>query len=349
MPTVGVDQHELTTWFANHVDEVGELDLTMVEGGHSCLTYLIRTVDGAAPAGGPRWVLRRPPLGHVLPTAHDVLREHRIITALAPTDVPVPSAVGACDDVDVIGAPFYVMDFVGGVVLHDRAASATLVPEARRAAGFSMVDVMVALHAVDIDEVGLGELARPRPYVERQLRRWHGQWEKSDLRDLTGMVDLRDWLTENMPEEAKPGIVHGDFRLGNAIHRPDGTVAALLDWELCSTGPAGADLSYLLRSWTDPARAAGRADEPAREVPSDLEGFPTRDELVERYEQGSGTTMDDLDYWMAFHAWRSACIAAGVYTRYRSGQMGEQSNDLDRLRQGVIDGLADGKRLAGIP
>jgi aminoglycoside phosphotransferase (APT) family kinase protein len=330
----------------------------MVEGGHSCLTYIIDTggsatggsVPGDATAGpdGERYVLRRPPLGDVLPTAHDVLREQRIIAALADTEVPVPRVVGACDDLDVIGAPFYVMAFVDGVVLHDFAASATLTPESRHAAGLSMIDVMVALHAVDLDEVGLGELARPRPYVERQLRRWHGQWEQSDLRDLTGMVDLHDWLAANMPEEGKPGIVHGDFRLGNAIHRPDGTVAALLDWELCSTGPAGADLSYILRSWTDPDRDAPHGDEPAREVPSDLDGFPTRAELVERYEQGSGTTMDDLDYWMAFHAWRSACIAAGVYTRYRSGQMGGQSNDLDRLRRGVIDGLADGKRLAGL-
>lgn len=336
--TLGVDHDRLTGWFRDHVGDVDELSLTLVEGGHSCLTYLVSTGDGA------RYVLRRPPLGHVLPTAHDVLRESRIISALAPTDVPVAPVLGACDDLDVIGAPFYVMGFVDGVVLHDVAASATLPPGSRRNAGLSMIDVMVALHAVDPVEVGLGELTRPRPYIERQLRRWHGQWEASDLSDLTGMIELRDWLVEHRPEEARPGIVHGDFRLGNAIHHPDGTVAALLDWELCSTGPAGADLSYLLRSWNDPERAA-----PDRETASDLDGFPSRQELVERYVQRGGRAMDDLDYWMAFHAWRSACIASGVYTRYRSGQMGEQTNDLERLRQGVVDGLADGRRTAGLP
>ncbi len=325
----GIEAGALHDWFAREVGDVGALSFTQVEGGHSCLTFLVDT------EAGERFVLRRPPVGHVLATAHDVLREHRIISAIADTEVPVAPVVGACADTEVTGAPFYVMRFVDGVVLHDRAASETLPPEARRRAGESMIDVLVALQDVDPDAVGLGDFAKRTDYLGRQLKRWHRQWEAAETRPLPRMTELHDWLVAHQPDEGPAGIVHGDFRLGNAIHAPDGSVAALLDWELCTLGPREADLAYLLRSW-GPSPAASAA-----------EGFPTAEELVDRYQERSSRAAAHLDYWTAFHAWRSACIVAGVYTRYAAGQMG-RDGDFSHFELAVEEGMTAGLRAAGI-
>lgn len=336
---VGIDLDGVHRWFQDHVGDVGapdQLRIDQVQGGHSCLTYIVHAADGA------RYVLRRPPVGHLLASAHDVLREHRVITALAHTDVPVAPVIGSCDDVDVTGAPFYVMAFVDGPVLHDRAAAERLPVAARQRAAESMVEVLAALRDVDPDAVGLGDFAKRTDYLGRQLRRWHGQWEAADTRPMPRMAELHDWLVANQPDEGPAGIVHGDFRLGNVIHAPDGAVAALLDWELCTLGPPAADLSYLVSWWADPS-ASTRSD-----AASAAEGFPDRDQLVSWYEARTGEPADDLGYWLAFHAWRSGCIAAGVYTRYKAGQMGAAADDLARFEDSVEHSMHLGLASAGI-
>ena len=331
-----LDPDRIRHWLDENLGGVEHVSISLVAGGHSCLTYVVDTGERG------RYVVRRPPAGHTLATAHDVLREHRIITALASTGVPVAPVVGACDDLDVIGAPFYVMQFVEGVVLHDRPAAESLSEVARRRAGQSMIEVLVALQAVDPDEVGLGNFAKRTDYLGRQLRRWHAQWQAAETRPMPRMDELHDWLVANQPAEKEAGIVHGDFRLGNAIHRPDGTVAALLDWELSTLGPPEADLAYLLRSWVDP-RAAGSALSPIA-----AGGFFDRAQMTERYEQLSGREVDNLAYWLAFHAWRSACISAGVYTRYKTGVMEHRTGDFRPFEDAVANSLDAGLDAAGL-
>lgn len=331
----------VAAWLVREVPGlVAPLRLVRVAGGHSCLTFVVTD------AAGERVVLRRPPLGHVLASAHDVLREHRIMGALAGTGVPVPRMLAACDDRAVLDAPFYVMSHVDGVVLHDASTVRAALPDeaARRRAGESMVDAMAALHAVDVDAVGLGDLARRGGYLERQLKRWHTQWEASKTRELPSMERLHGWLVANRPDELPAAIAHGDFRLGNALHAPDGRVRAVLDWELCTLGDPRADLTYLLRSWVQP-------DEPVAssvEAPTRAGGFPTRAELVARYEARTGLTLTDLDYWTAFHAWRSASISEGVYRRYVDGKMGERPADVEVYARSVELSAAAGLRAAGI-
>ena len=332
----GIERDGVEAWFEEHVGVGGPLTFTRVEGGHSCLTYLVDE------PGGDRFVLRRPPLGELLGSAHDVVREHTVISALAGTDVPVAPVHGLCTDVDVTGAPFYVMGFVPGAVLHDRTAAERLPVEARRRAGESMIDVLAALQAIDPDDVGLGDLARRDDYLGRQLRRWHRQWEAADTRPMPQMDELHAWLVAEQPDEGPAGIVHGDFRLGNAIHHADGTVAALLDWELCTLGPRGADLTYLLRSWDSTATSG------AATIAAAAEGFPTRDELIARYEEVTGRPAEALGYWAAFHAFRSACIVAGVYTRYLHGQLDAPAEGFAHFEDAVETGMLAGLDAAGL-
>ena len=221
------------------------------------------------------------------------------------------------------------MAFVDGLVLHGAIDAEHLTPDAHRHAGEHLVDILVALHAIDIDAVGLGDLSKRTDYLGRQLRRWSTQWEGSKTKEMPGMERLQRWLVENRPPDDETRIVHGDFRLGNCIHAGDGTILAMLDWELCTLGDAMADVSYLLRSWAEPGDEGRAASEP----PSRAEGSPTRDELTTRYAEGSGRSLDDLSYWMAFNAWRSACIVQGVYSRYVDGKMAAHGDeDIDALR-----------------
>jgi aminoglycoside phosphotransferase (APT) family kinase protein len=336
----GIDPEPVTAWFAEHIDGVvPPLRFERVAGGHSCLTYIARD------DGGNEYVLRRPPIGQVLATAHDVAREHKIISALADSDVPVAPALGLCTDVTVNDAAFYVMGFVDGLVLHSAEEAKELTPEARRRAGEHIVDILVALHAVDIDAVGLGDLSKRTDYLGRQLRRWSSQWEGSKTKEVPGMERLQQWLVDNRPPDDETRIVHGDFRLGNCIHAPDGTILAMLDWELCTLGDPMADVSYLLRSWAEPEDEARAAANP----PSRAEGFPSRDEMAARYAERSGRNLDDLSFWMAFNAWRSSCIVQGVYSRYVNGKMAARGDeDIERFEQSVEEGMLVGLRAAGI-
>jgi aminoglycoside phosphotransferase (APT) family kinase protein len=308
----GINSQPVTAWLDQHATVAPPLTFELITGGRSNLTYDVHDADGG------RWVLRRPPLGHVLATAHDMGRESRIMSSLAGTSVPVPPIVGLCDDDAVNGAPFFMMDFVEGVVLRDRAAATTL-PEATRAAvADHLVDVLAAIHAVDPDEVGLGDLGRRDGYVERQLKRWHAQWERSAYTHVTGIDDVHRRLSAAVPTQHESTIVHGDYRLDNCIVSEDGSIAAVLDWELCTLGDPLADVGLLLVYWAQ----ADDGFSALPDAPTTAAGFPSRAALVERYAQASGRSVGDVDYYVALGYWKLACILAGVATRYAAGQMG---------------------------
>lgn len=316
----GIAADRVTRWFAEHVaDVVAPLHFELIAGGRSNLTY--RVTDEA----GHAWVLRRPPTGKVLATAHDMGREHRIISALAPTDVPVAPIVGICTDESVNDAPFYVMDFVDGLVLRDAQAAEAVTPDVRRRAGSSLAETLAAIHAVDPDAVGLGDLGRKEGYIARQLKRWNGQFEQSLTREVPVVKEAHARLAEHVPHQGRAAIVHGDYRLDNAMIDERGEVIAVLDWELCTLGDPLADLGVLMVYWTE-------ADDPFAALPgaaTALEGFPSRAELVSAYEAAGGRPVGDLDYYVAFGYWKLACILEGVYARYRAGAMGDDGADVD--------------------
>ena len=313
----GVDEARVVPWLEANVQGFeGPATFSLIAGGHSNLTY------GVTDAKGEKYVLRRPPLGHVLESAHDMGREHKIIAALGPTDVPVPPALAYCTDVSVNDAPFYVMGFVEGNIIRTAdVAREKLTPEQRRTAGESLVDVMAAMHAVDVDAVGLGDLGRKEGYLERQLKRWYKQVKGSQeltKRELPDVDDVHDWLVAHMPEQGKAGIVHGDYRLDNCMVGYDGHIAAVLDWELCTLGDTMADVGLLMVYWNDPSDDTTLLNTSATTV----EGFPRKAELLERYAKASGRDLSNVDYYTAFGFWKLACIVEGVYARYQAGVMG---------------------------
>jgi aminoglycoside phosphotransferase (APT) family kinase protein len=290
------------------------LEASLITGGRSNLTYQITD------AAGTRWVLRRPPLSGVIASAHDVLREYRIMAALARSEVPVPRMVAACDDEDVIGVPFFVMDYIDGVVPRDQpTAEAQLTEAARAAAGASMVDALAALHAIDPATVGLAGLGKGHGYVSRQLARWERQLESLGVPGDDDMRDVLARLQAGIPEQREVTIVHGDFRPGNVMLGPDGQVRALLDWELGTLGDPLADLGWLMAYWGAPG------DGLPLPVPTRAAGFEPRDQLSARYARQTGRSLDDLDFYLAFALWRMAAIFAGVNARARMGAYGTAS------------------------
>ena len=280
-------------------------------------------------------MLRRPPMGHVLATAHDMAREHRIISALADSGVPVPSIVGLCEDEEVNGAPFYVMDFVPGLVVRDVPAAEALPVEVRRRMGESLVEVLARLHAVDLDAVGLSGLGRHDGYIERQLKRWRTQFVDATTRDIPRVLEVHDLLAARVPTQQGVGIVHGDYRLDNCMMSADGEVAAVLDWELCTLGDVLADVAGMV-AYGDSRTTGGVL--PATSV----EGFPTTDEVRELYAHHGTRDLADLDFYVAFAYWRITCIVEGVYSRYAAGVMGDQDDPrlVEAFGQRVLD-LAD--------
>jgi len=314
----------LTAWLRAEVPKVpvgdGPVGVERISGGHSNLTY--RITDGQ----GGRWALRRPPTGMVLATAHDMSREWRFISALADTPVPVAPPVAYCSDESVIGAPFYVMGFVEGDVLGDGPSGERLAPgEPRRTLGLDTVDVLADLHAVDPDAVGLGDMHRSGGYLERQLRRWHRQVHDSAVPDLSTIDRVHQLLVERAaalpPSDVR--IAHGDFRPGNLAVGPDGRVRAVFDWELATLGDPLADLGWLIASWG----RSGDSLDVTIPGPNAVGGYPDGEELVARYAERSGRDVSDLDFYLAFARWRSACISAGVYSRYAGGVMGVTEAD----------------------
>ena len=315
-PLEGIDVPRVTAWLEANVEGVvAPFEFGFISGGRSNLTFSVTD------AKGRKLVLRRPPISHVLATAHDMGREHRIISALAPTDVPVPNAVGFCGDAEVNGAPFYVMDFVEGHVIRDQEAAKALDEGARRHAGDSLIDVLADIHAIDPDAVGLGELGRKDGYIERQLKRWYGQWNKSKTRELDTVDRVHDALVSNIPEQGPAAIVHGDYRLDNCMVDDGGSVVAVLDWELCTLGDPLADLGLLMVYWSEPGDSS-----PTLSAPTQTPGMRTRRELLDRYSERSGRDLSDIDFYTAFGYWKLACIVEGVYARYVGGSMGQRDN-----------------------
>jgi aminoglycoside phosphotransferase (APT) family kinase protein len=338
----GIAQERVDAWLAEHVPAVEQpFRYSLIAGGRSNLTFEV--VDGR----GRKFVLRRPPLGGVLQSAHDMGREHRIISALAPTRVPVPQPLGYCDDADVNGAPFYVMDYVEGVVLADAGdVGADLGEPERKQIAHSMVDVLADLGAVEPDEVGLGDLGRREGYVERQLKRWMRQFEQSTEREIPAVPEVHRLLSKCVPPQQWTGIAHGDFRLGNCMVGPDG-VRAVLDWELCTLGDPLADFGWLMADWIEPGE---RTDHLRGEPVSALPGFPPRSEMIERYVERTGADVSRLDFYVALALWKLACIAEGVYARYRAGVMGDDGAEVvesfgDRVVALAEEALAIAERL----
>jgi aminoglycoside phosphotransferase (APT) family kinase protein len=328
----GIDPPAVEAWFREHVADVEPpLSFERIAGGRSNLTYAVRD------AGGRRWALRRPPLGERLASAHDMGREHMIIAALQGTSVPVPPVAGFCEDESVNGAPFYVMGFVDGPILRTKSDAEREFDEGERhAVGERVADTLVAIHGVDPDEAELGELGRKEGYVERQLRRWHGQWEKSKTRELPLVDDVHHRLAARVPEQGPATIVHGDYRLDNMILDPSGAVAAVVDWELCTLGDPLADVGLLMVYWAEPDDQFS----PLFEAPTHAAGFPTRGELRERYAEGSGRDLSRLDFYVALGYWKLAIILEGVYARYAAGQYGKADEEFEEFA-GVVERLAE--------
>jgi aminoglycoside phosphotransferase (APT) family kinase protein len=317
-------------WLTANVDGLRQpFDYQLVAGGRSNLTF--RVVDGA----GTTFVLRRPPLGNTLQSAHDMGREHRILSALVASDVPVPRTLGYCDDPAVNGASFYVMEYVGGPILRTPAVVERHFSAAqRRTVAFSLIDVLADLHAVDPDEVGLGSLGRKEDYIERQLRRWQQQWSEAKTREVPAIDEVHRWLADNVPAQQRPGIVHGDYRIDNVVYGLDGGVRAVLDWELCTLGDPLADLGMLLVSWVeegeDGEHMLGR-------TPTSLRGFPCRGDIVARYAERTGFDVSLIHFYEAFGYWKLACIGEGVYSRYKAGVMGDDRDvSVQRLHNQVL-------------
>ncbi|MFM7224926.1 MAG: phosphotransferase family protein [Actinomycetota bacterium] len=339
----GVDLERLRSFFTANVPGATDLPLRaeLISGGRSNLTYSIG--DGVH-----EWVLRRPPLGHVLPTAHDMAREHRIIRALAGSAVPVPAALAFCDDVTVNDAPFYVMEKVDGVILRTPADLAGLSPDEARRCSEALVDVLVAIHAVDYPAAGLADFGRPDGYVERQVRRWGEQWERSKTRELPEIDELARRLRAAIPQSPAPTIVHGDYRLDNVMLAPDdpGRIVAVLDWEMATLGDPLADLGLFLLYY---ARDEGSTGTVGATISPDA-GFLSRDGVVARYAERSGRDLSQLDFYEALAAYKLAIILEGIHARYLMGKtVGDGFQHIGALVEVMVRGALDAASASAIP
>ena len=336
----GIDIPKLSAWLADRVSITAPLSFQLIAGGRSNMTY---TVSDAA---GQRFVLRRPPMGKLLPSAHDVAREHRLMSALAGSAVPVPRLVGLCQDPSVNERDFYVMHFLDGVVVRDIDIGRTISEAARRRMCHELIATLCALHRVDIDAVGLGNLAKRDGYIERQLKRWSGQWEQSKTRELPTIDAVRNALAARMPSPSPATIAHGDYRLSNCMMDPQGPVKGVLDWELCTLGEPMADLGGLLGYWYDPSDPDQGGDAKTTSLP----GFLSQDEMAQLYAQEMGVSLSTVSYYRAFAQWRLACIGEGVYARYLGGQQGAQGEalDLDSYRDAIPRRVDRAAKLLGI-
>ncbi|MEV4842308.1 phosphotransferase family protein [Micromonospora matsumotoense] len=338
----GLDLDRLAGWLATHRPELadGPLQATLITGGKSNLTYLLH-------CGGREVVLRRPPLGHVLATAHDMAREHRVIAALAPTAVPVPEALLLCADPAVIGAPFYLMQRVPGEVLRTRAQTDPLTDGQRRDLAWAMMDTLAALHTVDPGEVGLADFGRPEGYLGRQVRRWAGQLDRSRSRELPGVDELRDALAASVPEGVNAGrIVHGDYRLDNLLTTVDPvSVRAVLDWEMATLGDPLADLGLLLTYWDVLGDSDLAEGNPVADGLGPRAGFPTGTELIDRYAGRSDVDVGPLHWHLALGCFKLAVICEGIHYRHTLGQT--LGGGFDRIGEMVTPLVEHGLRAVG--
>lgn len=302
----GVDGAAVARWLQSlSVGASEPLSLALIGQGKSNITVLV------SDARSRHWVVRRPPLGHLLASAHDIAREYRVLSALRETSVPVPDAIALTTDPSITDAPLMLMEYVEGVVVEDIEAARSLDRALRHAIGLGMVDALASLHAVDLDQVGLADLASHRPYAARQLKRWSAQWEASRTREQPDVTTLADRLARAMPVERALTLLHGDVHLLNVIVDPgDGRTRAMVDWELSTLGDPLADLGMLLATWPE------RGDPPGAVLPtSEAPGWATRTELIDAYARASGRDMTDIGYWHVLALWKLAVIMEGVRRR----------------------------------
>lgn len=326
----GYDVVAVEAWIrANVTDLTAPLTWTRLEGGHSNLTFLLTDTRGR------KAVIRRPPLGELLPKAHDMAREWALISALGQTAVPVPAALGFCDDKGVTGALFYVMGHIDGHPLYNSDDTARWVPEAhRQKLAHSFIDVLADLHSIDPDAVGLSELGKKDNYIGRQLKTWYRSWTASiegakydDPRAHT----LQQYFLDNVPDQGPARVVHGDYGVHNCLVGGDCTIAAVVDWEISTLGDPLADLAYALNQWPDPMDRLP----PRPEAATSPAGFPARSALAARYAARTGRDLSHLDYYVGFNRWKSAAIVHGVYARYMEGKKSAEGVDLVGLREGI--------------
>ncbi len=335
----GIDVPRVSAWLATSIEgATAPFEFVLIAGGRSNLTF--RVTD----ARGVSWALRRPPVHHVLPTAHDMVREHTVISALGATGVPVPKTFALCTDESVNERPFYVMEFVDGLILRDASSAAADLPEpARRHVGTNLATTLAGLHAVVPEDVGLGALARHDGYIERQLRRWQGQYEQMRVEGIDqGVIvgEVGEALARSVPAQQRVSVVHGDYRLDNTVLNADGTVRAILDWEICTLGDPLADIGLLCDYWADPGE---RQVALVGSAPTTAPGFETRDEVLKAYEAESGLDCSDVPYYRAFGYWKLACILQGVYARYVAGATAGDAGSVDSFPAHVV-ALAESAR-----
>jgi aminoglycoside phosphotransferase (APT) family kinase protein len=297
----------------------GPIEAERIGEGHSNITYLIRR-------DGEPFVLRRPPRPPLQPSAHDVLREARLLAALEPADVRTPRVLAAADDESILGVPFYVMEYVDGVVMTGSVAPALDTPDERRRVADELIDALAETHAVDWRAAGLEGFGKPTGYLERQLRRFNGLWEHNKTRELPVVQEVGDWLARNKPESPDATIVHGDYRLGNTMfaHDAPARLIAIFDWELATIGDPLADVGYLSATWSEPNRGDRKETMFDRMTVTHGEGFPTRDELVLRYEERSGRSMSDLRWYQALALWKAAVFMEGNYKAWVAGKSDDE-------------------------
>ncbi|MFG6197124.1 phosphotransferase family protein [Nonomuraea sp. JJY05] len=342
MTVPGIDWPALIAWMGRNVPGAGEpLSVSLISGGRSNLTYLIEARD-------QRLVLRRPPLGHVLPTAHDMRREWRVISALAATPVPVPSPVAFCDDESVVGAPFYLMGYVEGAAVRNREELGSPSQAQTRRLSERLAEVLAAIHAVDYREVGLGDFGRPEGYLARQLERWGQQWERSKTADLPEYDRLVERLRERLPAASDSTLVHGDYRLDNTLIRFGDPIeiAAVVDWEMSTLGDPLADLGLTLTYWHD------QGDEERARIPvagdvTVAPGFMNAAEFAAHYAKVSGRDISDLGFYVAFGNFKLAVIVEGIHARFRQGKtVGE---GFDRIGSAVPTLISRAHRMLDQP
>ncbi len=320
----GIRYDTVSRWFAEHVPGGGDapLSFTIIGDGRSNITYLVEN-------GDQRWVMRRPPLGHVLPTAHDMVREYRVLSGLADTDVPVPRPLALCEDAAVNDYPFYVMEYRDGVIIvNDLPPGYCTTAAERKAMSMALVDTLVKLHAVDYAAVGLSGHGRPDGYLERQVRRWSQQWDANKTRELPAIDELIRRLNAAIPASPPGTIVHGDYRLGNMIlDREDpARVVAVLDWEMSTLGDPLSDLGYTLVYWGNEGDAEDRVRVRPNTVVTAQPGFMSREELVAEYARRTGRDTAHIAFYEVFANYKLAVIVEGIYKRHLAGQTVGEGN-----------------------
>jgi aminoglycoside phosphotransferase (APT) family kinase protein len=322
---------------ANDLGE-GEIRATPIGEGHSNVTYLIERDSS-------EMVLRRPPRPPLPPSAHDVLREARLLRALAPTPARVPGVLAVCEDPNTIGSPFYVMERIEGEVIVASVPATLDTPEQRRRIGEQLIDALVDIHGVDWRAAGLEGFGKPTGYLERQLRRFGGLWELNKTREIPTVESVGRWLGENLPESGPATIVHGDFRLGNTLFAAEAPahLAAVLDWEMATIGDPLADIGYLCMMWTEAGDPTGGLREHLGKV-TRAEGFPTRAELIARYEAGSGRSMSNVRWYTTLALWKSVVFMEGNYKRAIAGTTDDPY--LKQFGEGVLELAAQAEEVA---